>query len=116
MEVSIIKGLEIARWCVKTAEEKKAYNPVILKIKDLTDIADYFVICSGSSPRQIKAIASNIRDRLKGRGISVSHYESDTLYNWIVLDYISVIVHIFSNDMRSYYRLEQLWGDAKKID
>lgn len=81
----------------------------------MTDITDYFVVCSGASGRQIKTLADSIVETLKKRGISVLHYEVDTEKNWIVLDYIDVVVHIFSEDTRSYYKLEQLWGDAKKL-
>ena len=97
------------------ATDKKAQNPVILKLAGLTDIADYFVICSGTSSTQIKAIANNIKKASADRGIKAVHREADSDFKWIVLDFINVVVHIFSEDNRDYYRLEQLWGDAEKI-
>lgn len=86
-----------------------------MQVKGLTDITDYFVICSGASSRQIKTIADYIVDKLGKKGLQPLHYEIDTACTWVVLDYIDVIVHIFNPDTREYYRLEQLWGDAEKI-
>ena len=100
---------------MRIATDKKAQNPVIFDLKGLTDIADYFVICNGTSSRQIKTIADSIKETLGKKGVSALHYEVDTGYNWVVLDYVDVIVHIFDEDLRTYYRLEQLWGDAKKL-
>lgn len=113
---NVDKSLEIARECLKIASDKKAQKPVIFELKGLTDIANYFVICNGTSSRQIKSIADSITEVLTKKGVSALHYEVDTGYSWVVLDYIDVIVHIFNEDTRNYYRLEQLWGDAKKIE
>lgn len=110
-----IKPLDIARQCAKLADSKKAVDPIILGVKGLTDIADYFVICSGTSSKQIKTIADYVVEKIGEKGISPLHYEIDTDYTWVVLDYIDVIMHIFNEEKRDYYRLEQLWGDARLI-
>lgn len=115
VQEGIIKSLEIAKECLKMASAKKAQKPIVLEIKGLTDIADYFVICNGMSSRQIKTIADSITKGLVKKGVTALHYEVDTGYNWVVLDYIDVIVHIFNEETRNYYRLEQLWGDAKTV-
>lgn len=86
-----------------------------MEVKGLTDITDYFIICSGTSTRQIKTIADHIVEKLGEKDIIPLHYETDKDYSWVVLDYIDVIVHIFSEEKRVYYRLEQLWGDAKEV-
>lgn len=86
-----------------------------MEVKGLTDIADYFVICSGTSKRQIQTIADYIVEKLGKKGINLLHREIDMQETWAVLDYIDVIVHIFNEETRDYYRLEQLWGDAKRI-
>lgn len=86
-----------------------------MEVKGLTDITDYFVVCSGTSSRQIKTIADHIVEKLGKKDLQPLHYEIDTACTWVVLDYIDVIVHIFNPDTREYYRLEQLWGDAKRI-
>lgn len=109
------KPIDIAKQCAKLADSKKAIDPIILEVKDLTDISDYFVICSGASSRQIQTIAGHIVEKLGKKGVNPLHYEVDTADKWIVLDYFDVIVHIFNEETREYYRLEQLWGDAKKI-
>lgn len=110
-----IKPLEIAKQSAKLADSKKAIGPIILEVKGLTDITDYFVICSGASSRQIKTISDYIVEKLEKKGILPLHYETDKDYKWVVLDYIDVIVHIFDEETRGYYRLEQLWGDAKEV-
>lgn len=97
------------------ADVKKAIGPIILEVKGLTDMTDYFVICNGTSSRQIKTIADYIVEMLGKKGTKPLHYEEDAGTTWIVLDFIDVIVHIFSQETRDYYRLEQLWGDAKII-
>ncbi len=88
---------------------------MILNVKGLSDLADYFVICNGTSTRQVKALADAICEEMKEQGVTVLHRELDGDYNWIVLDYVDVIVHIFSEDSRSYYRLERLWDDAERV-
>lgn len=86
-----------------------------MEVKGLTDITDYFVVCGGTSSRQIKTIADYIVEKFQKKGVLPLHYETDKDYTWVVLDYIDVIVHIFNEETRGYYRLEQLWGDAKII-
>lgn len=110
-----IKPIDIAKQCAKLADSKKAIDPIILEVKGLTDITDYFVICSGTSKRQIETIADFIVEKIGKKGVKPLHYESDSQGIWTVLDYFDVIVHIFNEETRDYYRLEQLWGDAKKI-
>lgn len=95
--------------------DKKAINPIILEVKDLTGITDYFVICSGASSRQLSAMADYLVEKLKKKGIKPFHFEADNDGSWVVLDFIDVIVHMFSEEKREHYRLEQLWGDAKQI-
>jgi ribosome-associated protein len=85
-------------------------------VKNLTTITDYFVICSGTSSRQIKTIADEIVEKLKKKDIKPFHFEADNGYEWVVVDYVNVIVHIFSEEKRENYRLERLWGDAQQIN
>ncbi len=101
--------------CWERASDKQAQDPVILGLKGLTGIADYFVICNGTSKRQVKAIADAIKDKTKKKGVRAFRSEADQEYSWIVLDYVDVIIHIFSEEARTRYRLEQLWGDAERI-
>jgi len=92
--------------------EKKGYDVKILDIKNLSSIADFFVICSAGSEPQVKAIADNVDKSLADEGIKCYHKEGFDSLNWVLLDYFDVVVHIFKEDSRSFYNLEKLWGDA----
>jgi ribosome-associated protein len=100
---------------VKAALGRKAYNLVVLDVRELTSIADYFIICSGRSNRQVAAIAEFIQTDLKKNDIKVLSVEGAKEGIWILLDYGHVIIHVFYEPIRSFYDLESLWIDAKKI-
>ncbi len=95
---------------------KKGYDVKILDLKELTSITDYFVICTGDSDTQIKAIADEIDKKLRDENIKVWHIEGYESLNWVLLDYVDVVVHIFKKEIREFYNLEKLWGDAPTID
>ncbi len=97
------------------ASDKLAEDLVLLDIRALTTIADYFVICSGGSDRQVRAIAGNIQDTLALEGAKALHEEGESDARWLLLDYGSVIVHIFTPEERDYYRLDRLWADAPAV-
>ena len=101
---------------VGAMENRKAINVKVLKIDKLTAVADYFVICNGTSTTQIKAIADEVEFKLEQAGVVVSHREGYSSGNWILLDYDIVVVHIFHPTARDYYNLEKLWADADEID
>lgn len=84
-----------------------------MDLRKVTDMSDFFVVCSGASDIQVKAIADAIADGTEEVGVSPWHREGLTQSQWILLDYVDVVVHIFHTDMRKYYALEKLWGDAK---
>ncbi|MDO9066246.1 MAG: ribosome silencing factor [Chloroflexota bacterium] len=100
---------------VDLASDKLAENLVLLDVRALTSIADYFIICSGGSDRQVRAISRQIQDTLTLEGEKALHEEGESEAKWILLDYNSVIVHIFTPDERDYYRLDRLWGDAPAV-
>ena len=95
---------------------KKGFDVKIMDLRELTAMADYFVICSADSDTQVKAIADEIDKNLKDEGIRAWHKEGYKGLNWVLLDYVDVVVHIFKKDVRLYYNLERLWGDAPSID
>ncbi len=95
---------------------KKGFDVKILDLRQLTAMADYFVICSADSDTQVKAIADEIDKNLKDEGIRLWHKEGYKGLNWVLLDYVDVVVHIFKKDVRTYYNLERLWGDAPSVD
>jgi len=102
--------------CVKAALEKKAFDLIILNIKEVSSFADYFIICSGNSNRQVQAIASSIEQNLKKKGIYPLGIEGFSEGKWILLDYDDIIIHVFYNPIRKFYELERLWADAPRIE
>ena len=91
---------------------KKGFDIKILELKEISSVADYFVICSADSFVQVKAIADEIDDKLRDVGIKCQFKEGYNTLNWVLLDYFDVVVHIFKKDVREFYNLEKLWGDA----
>jgi len=102
--------------CLKAAIEKKALNPVLLELKEITSFTDYFLLLSGKSDRQVQAIAQAIQEALKRKGIRPLGQEGTLGGKWILMDYEDVVVHIFLEPVRKFYDLEGLWVDAPRID
>jgi ribosome-associated protein len=102
--------------CLKTAIEKKALNPVLLELKEITSFTDYFLLLSGKSDRQVQAIAQGIEEALKKKGIRPLGQEGTLGGKWVLMDYEDVVVHIFLEPVRKFYDLEGLWVDAPRID
>ena len=98
----------------KAIEDKFGADTVILDIRALTPMADYFVITSGQNPNQIQAIANSIDEELSKLGVRASHVE-DEGPNWTLMDFGDIIVHIFDKESREFYDLERLWADAVKV-
>ncbi len=105
----------MARRIVELAEDKKAADIVLLDLTGLTTVADYFVICSGGSERQLEAIADGILDGMRNERIRPIGREGVAASHWILLDFGAVIVHIFTPPERDFYGLERHWGEAKTI-
>ncbi|HZU17299.1 MAG TPA: ribosome silencing factor [Candidatus Dormibacteraeota bacterium] len=104
----------LARLLIRAAEDKKAWDPVIVDLRGKTTVADYFVICDGETDRQLRAIADAMLERAREldiRPLSVAGYEEAT---WILLDFDSVLAHIFLPGERAYYDLESLWAEAER--
>ena len=107
--------LEVARRIVEAAEDKKAADIILLELGELTTVADYFVICSGGSERQIDAIADGILGTLRDDGVRPIGREGTPESHWVLLDFGAVIVHVFTPPERDYYQLERHWSQAKTI-
>ena len=107
--------LELTREIVKVLDRKKAIDIKVLRINELSIVADYFVIASGTSNTHVKSLADEVEYELSQKGIEPSHIEGRAT-GWILLDYGSVIVHVFTGESREYYNLERLWSDAAQID
>lgn len=111
-----IQGEELAVACAKAADEVKAENIRVLDMRGLSNLTDYMVICSGSSMPQLRAILRDVAgtvEEIHGVKPHMSEGKADT--KWVVLDYIDVMVHVMSEDLREYYGLEDLWKDAKIV-
>lgn len=101
--------------CAAAAEEKKADDLVVLDMRKLSSIADFFVVCSGTSDRQVKAVAEGVIDSLTAAGTRCFHSEGWGDCTWVVLDFVDVIVHVFQREARERFQIERLWGDAKQV-
>ena len=101
---------------LKAADDKKGRDLVALDISQIASFASFFLLCTGDSSRQIQAIADEVEQRLRERGIRPSHVEGYRNAEWILMDYIDLVVHVFSKNARAYYDLERLWRDGKKLD
>ena len=107
--------LDVARRIVELAEDKKAADIVLLDLAGLTTLADYFVICSGGSERQLDAIADGIISTLRDEKQKPIGREGVPASHWVLLDYGSVVVHLFTPPERDYYSLEKHWAEAKTV-
>lgn len=100
----------------RSALEKKANDLVLMEVRDLTSIADYFIICSGRSDRQVQSIAQGIEENLKKAGLPALSIEGAGRGHWVLMDCSDVIVHIFYQPLREFYDLEGLWGHAPRVE
>jgi len=97
------------------ARDKKAIEPVALDVRGICSFTDYFLILSGANPRQIQAISDEIEQRLGGSGLQPHHVEGYNQAEWILIDYLDFVIHIFSAKARLYYDLERLWRAARRV-
>lgn len=108
-----ITSRRLAHLAGEFALEKKAFDVKILDLRKLSSVCDFFVICSANVEVHAKAIADGIMENLQKRGINFWHNEGYQACRWILLDYVDVVIHIFLPEVRKFYALEKLWGDAK---
>lgn len=104
------------RWAVEAAQDKQAVDITVLNLTGASAFAEYFLLCSGSSQPQIKAISDAIEERLDREGIHLAHREGKSTAEWVLLDYGYFVAHIFSERAREYYDLERLWRNAERVD
>ena len=105
------KALLVGRFAL----EKKAYDLVLMEVREITSVADYFIICSGRSDRQVQSIAQGIAENLGKMGLRPLSVEGTTRGHWVLMDFSDVIVHIFYQPIREFYDLEGLWADAPRV-
>jgi len=106
---------ELARTIVDILLDKKGIDTLLLDVREISLLADYFIISTGEVDRQIKAMAEEISQALKAEHIYPLHIEGDANSGWVLLDYGEIVVHLLSPDMRSFYRLEELWREARVV-
>ena len=101
---------------MEAADGKQALDIVVLDLRKASGFTDFFVVCSGTNPRQIRAIADAVSEKLREKKIKPAHVEGYRRSEWILLDYFDFIVHVFSKETRAFYALERLWGDADRVE
>jgi len=112
----LLEPIDLARAIISEIEDVKGEDIVLMDLRDVTLITDYFVICTGTSDRQLDAIVERVRTNIKQKHDTIAwHVEGDGRSGWTLLDYNSVVVHVFSEELRTYYDLEGVWQDAKVL-
>jgi ribosome-associated protein len=102
--------------CVNAILERKAHNIVVLQVSEFSSFADYLIICTGTSDRQVQAISSTIRENLKKAGILPLGVEGEPYGQWILMDFDDVIIHIFYEPVRSLYQIERIWTEVPRME
>ena len=112
----MLNSYEMAIEMAKALDAKKGNDIKVLKTEELTTLADYFVLCTATSSTQVKAMSDACEEAMETTGESVHHLEGHRDGAWLLMDFSSVIVHVFTDEARKFYDLERLWADAKEID
>lgn len=110
-----VESRESALLCVRFALDKKAYDLVLIDVHELSQLADYFLICTGRSDVQVRAIAQSIEENLSGMGRKPMCVEGLGAGQWALLDYGDVVVHVFNEPVRAFYDLERFWSKAPRV-
>ena len=110
------RPMDSLRTAAQAAADKKAFQIVGFEVSELTSYTDHLLICSGASDRQVAAIADAVQRQLKDAGRRPLHVEGERRADWVLLDYGEFVIHVFTEERRTYYGLDGLWGDAPKID
>lgn len=107
---------EMAIGLARALDSKKGQDVKVLKTEELTTLADYFVLCTATSSTQVKAMSDACEEAMEKQGERVHHIEGHRDGTWLLMDFSSVVVHIFTDEARKFYDLERLWGDAQTVD
>ena len=110
-----LPSADLARRAAQICLDMKANDVVMLSLKGVSDMTDFFVIASGTSDTHVRSIAQHVRDELKKEGTAVNHEEGVTQGRWALLDYVDFVVHLFHPTLRQFYQLERLWSDAETV-
>ena len=107
--------IERVREAVSAADDRKAVDLKVLHLQKVSDFTDYFLICSGTSERQVQAIADAVQEKLRAGRVRPLHVEGYNRGQWVLIDYGDLVVHVFQEEPRRFYALERLWGDAPEV-
>ena len=110
-----MRASELIEHAKRAADDKKALDPVVLKISKSSGIASFFLIVHGTSDRHVKTIAQNVVEELEKKKERVWHVEGMREGKWVLLDFGDIVIHVFHHETRNFYNLERLWGDAKLV-
>ncbi|MFF2886862.1 ribosome silencing factor [Paenibacillus sp. NPDC057967] len=111
-----VQSNQLMKIAVTAAEDKKAMDVIALDLKNISLVADYFIICSGNSDTQVQAIATEVRKQADLAGVRIRGVEGMDSARWVLIDLGDVVVHIFHREEREYYNIERLWSDAKVVE
>lgn len=114
--MGLMKSLDKAKLCLQIIRERKAGDPILMEVTELTSFADYFLIASGSSSRQVQAISGYLVQRMREEGFKTYGVEGEQEGQWVLMDYGDVIIHVFYQPIREFYDLEGLWVEAPRIE
>ncbi|MFI5251820.1 MAG: ribosome silencing factor [Bacteroidota bacterium] len=109
----MVRTKTLAKKIAQFTLDKKAHNVVLMDLRKVSDMTDFFIVCSADSDIQVKAIADAVTEGTDQLGVRTWHAEGLSQRQWVLLDYIDIVVHIFHKEIRKYYGIEKLWGDAK---
>ena len=112
----MMNSYEMALTLAKTLDSKKGQEIKVLRTEELTSLADYFVLCTATSNTQVKAMSDACEEAAEKNGERVHHIEGHRDGTWLLMDFSSVVVHVFTDEARKFYDLERLWGDAEEMD
>jgi ribosome-associated protein len=112
---SVLDTASRVREAVSAADDRKAIDLKVLHLEKISDFTDYFLICSGSSERQVQAIADGVQEKMRSERVRPLHVEGYNRGQWVLLDYGDFVVHVFQEEPRHFYSLERLWGDAPDV-
>ncbi len=104
----------LAKKLAKLAFIKKAHKITLIDLRKISDVTDFFIICSGDSDTQVRAIANSIMEEVKKLNISSYHFEGFENAEWIIIDFVDIVFHVFQNKTREFFNLEKIWGEAKQ--
>lgn len=111
-----MNSYDTAQAAAKLLDEKKAENINVIKIEEISSLADYFVIATGRGETHVRSLADELEEKLKAQGVAPARVEGYRSNSWILLDYTSVVVHVFTQEAREFYDLDRLWADGMKVE